>query len=317
MTSAWETSISSTEAADPLGIQLYTVQRELLHDLAGTLKTLRQIGYSQVEPSGMLGRTPREFKDALDAAGLAVPSAHILSGPAQDAMVDLATGRLTANEAWKKARAAMDLANIEPIMAEMFEQQSILGNEYLVLALDLDLRRSPDAIDRVAKAFNQAGQLCHDRGLRFAWHPHLDYGRVAEESTFDRILQATDPTLVSVELDFFWASASKADIPQLLQHYGDRLRLGHVKDMAQSVVVPPGGFTDINTLPPDIHADVGCGQIDYDALIPRAQTAGMRYFFVEHDFAPHPIDSARRAYSVCRRVQQHRATPDTFTINLI
>jgi sugar phosphate isomerase/epimerase len=282
-----------------IGIQLYTVQSELIRDFAGTLETLRHIGYRQVEPSGTLGRSPREFKDALDAAGLAVPSAHILSKAAQDAMVDMATGRLTVNDAWEKVGAAMDLANIEPILAEMFEQQSVLGNEYLVLAvLDSNLLRSRAGIDRVVQAFDKAGQLCHDRGLEFAWHPHLDYGKATEKSAFDRILEATDPTRVLVEIDFFWAAMSQADIPSLLQRYGDRLRLGHVKDMADSVVASPGGFTDINVLPYDIYADVGYGQIDYEALIPRAWQAGMRYFFVERDFTPHPIESARRSFSV-------------------
>ena len=70
----------------PIGIQLYTLQGELMRDFAGTLGTLRRIGYRQVEPAGLLGRSPREFKDAVDAAGLTVPSAHILSNAAQAAM---------------------------------------------------------------------------------------------------------------------------------------------------------------------------------------------------------------------------------------
>lgn len=282
------------------GIQLYTVQSELIRDFAGTLATLRRIGYRQVEPSGMLGRSPREFKDALEAAGLAVPSAHILSKTAQDALVEMATGRLAAAEAWKRVRRAMDLANIEQIMAEMFEQQSVLGNEYLVLALDLDLQRSLAQIERVVWAFNKAGQLCRERGLKFAWHPHLNHRKAGAKGAFDVVLEATDPNQVFVELDFFWASMSKADIPGLLQRYGDRLHLGHVKDMAKSVVVPPGGFVDINVLPEDIYADLGCGQIDYDTLIPLARKAGMRYFFVERDYTPEPIETARRSLSVLR-----------------
>ena len=281
-----------------IGIQLYTLQGELMRDFAGTLKTLRQIGYKQVEPAGLLGRSPRELKDALDAAGLVVPSAHILSKAAQDAMVDMATGRLKANDAWKKVGAAMDLANIERIMAEMFEQQSVLGNEYLVLAeVDFDLLNSSAGIDRMAQGFNKAGQLCHDRGLKFAWHPHLAFAEVGGKSPFDRVLEATDPGKVFVELDFFWASMSQGNIPRLIQRYGDRLRLGHVKDMAKKVVVPPGGFTDIGSLPEDIYADVGDGQIDYQSLIPLARKAGMRYFFVERDYSPHPIENARRSYS--------------------
>lgn len=287
----------------PIGIQLFTLQGELMRDFTGTFKTLRQIGYRQVEPAGLLGRSPREFKDAVDAAGLAVPSAHILSNAAQAAMVDMATGRLAPADAWKKVGAAMNLANIDQIMAEVFEQQAVLGNKYLVLAeIDFDLMRSRTGIDRLAQAFNKAGQLCHERGLRFAWHPHLAYGNVDGKSAFDRVMDATDPGKVLVELDFFWAAMSHADIPRLIERHGARMRLGHVKDMAKSVVVPPGGFTDINNLPDNIFADVGHGQIDYKVLIPLARKAGMRYFFVERDQAPHPIETARRSYSALRKL---------------
>jgi sugar phosphate isomerase/epimerase len=305
MPSSHTVSTASVESDCVLGIQLYTVQSELIRDFSGTLETLRQIGYTQVEPSGLLGRSPREFKDALDAAGLAVPSAHILSKTAQQAMSELATGRLTANDAWNKVRAAMDLANIEQIMADMFEQQSVLGNQYLVLALDLDLLRSPEGVHRVVQAFNKAGQLCHDRGLEFAWHPHLNHANIGDKSAFERVLEATDPTRVWVELDFFWASLSNADIPGILQRHGNRLRLGHVKDLSRSAVVPPGGFTDLDTLPEDLHEDVGYGEIDYATLIPLARQAGMRYFFVERDCAPHPIESAQRSYSVLSTLLQY------------
>src|SRR5215510_13421294 len=117
-----------------VGIQLYTLQDQLVRDLAGTLAALRTIGYREVEPAGLLGYTPDEYKAALDAAGLVAPSSHILTGPAQDALLGMATGRLAPNDAWARVNAAMDLSRIDSIMEEMFVQQASLGGQYLVLA---------------------------------------------------------------------------------------------------------------------------------------------------------------------------------------
>ena len=71
--------------------------------------------------------------------------------------------------------------------------------------------------------------------------------------------------------------------------------LGHVKDLGRSVVVPLGGFRELNALPANAYEDVGYGQLDYRKWIPLARQAGMKHFFVERDVAPNPLENARRS----------------------
>jgi len=285
-----------------IGIQLYTMLAPLVHDFKGTLTALGRIGYRKAEVVGLLGHDAGTFRRVLDAAGLSVPSAHILSNAAQELFLGMASGKISSSEAWPKIDAAMDLARIEPIMEEMFTQTDVLGNEYLVLAaVDSALFESRAGIDRVVAAFTKAGDMCHRRGLKFAFHPHLaEFNRVDGATAVDRILDATDPQRVLVELDFFWAAMANVDVPHLLERHSGRFHLGHVKDMAKGVVVPAEGFKDLNAIPSDAFEDIGHGQLDYRAWIPLARKAGMKHFFVERDEAPDPVENARRSYASLR-----------------
>jgi sugar phosphate isomerase/epimerase len=283
--------------APAVGIQLYTMQTQLVRDFRGTLAALGRMGYQQVETVGLLGHRAREFRQTLDAAGLSAPSAHIESKRAQEYFVAMATGSMSVDAAWAKINEAMSLDHIEPILADMFAESDVLGNEYLVLAaLDSRLFESSAGIDQVIAAFTKAGDLCHQKGLKFAFHPHLEeFKRLDGVSGVERVLDATDPSKVLVELDFFWAALANVDVPRLLARYSGRFHLGHIKDLAKGVVVPPAGFKDLNAVPASAFEDVGYGQLDYRTWIPLARNAGMRYFFVERDSAPNPLENARRS----------------------
>jgi sugar phosphate isomerase/epimerase len=291
----------------PIGVQMYAIQSALVKDFDGTLKALRRIGYRQVEPTGMLGRTPKEYRAALDAAGLVAPSAHILSKAAQAAMLDMATGKVPPNPSWDKINAAMDLSHLDAIMADMFEQSAAIGNQYLVLAeLDFGLWKTRSGIDRIVSAFIRAGDLCRKQGLRFAWHPHInDYAVIDGKPGVEWVLAATDPQRVFVELDFFWATMARVDIAAFLKRHGPRIRLGHIKDLAHGAVIPPKGFVDLNSIPDSAFEDVGSGTIDYATLIPLARKTGMRDFFIERDQAPDPLRTAQRSYDALRGILDH------------
>src|SRR5260370_25412122 len=61
------------------GIQLYTVDKELKADVSSTLLSLQKIGYREVEGAGFAGLTPRQFRVALDDAGLKCNSTHFFN----------------------------------------------------------------------------------------------------------------------------------------------------------------------------------------------------------------------------------------------
>ncbi|RZU39363.1 hypothetical protein [Edaphobacter modestus] len=76
-------SLTSPLWAEPLvtypGIQLYTIDKELKADVDGTLKTIHTIGYNEVEGAGFAGLSAKQFRVALDNAGLKCNSTHFFN----------------------------------------------------------------------------------------------------------------------------------------------------------------------------------------------------------------------------------------------
>jgi sugar phosphate isomerase/epimerase len=302
---AWAVGPGRAAPTPPsLGIQLYTLRERLAQDFKGTLAALRTIGYRQVETAGLLNQEAAAFRAALDATGLSAPSGHILPKAAQTLMFKMASGQLSPDQAWAQIDASLDLDHLEATLADMFQQSRAMGYQYLVLAsMDPKLLESMAGIEHVCAAFRRAGELCHQHGLKFAWHPHLkDWGMVDGKRAAEHILDATDPNRVFVELDFFWASMVNVDVPQFLRRYTGRVHLGHIKDVAKGVVIPPQGFKDFSEVKDDYFEDVGYGRLDYRAWIPLARQTGMRYFFVERDYSPNPLESAGRSYESLRKI---------------
>src|SRR5690606_25364172 len=68
---------ASRLALPPVGLQLYTVRREMGRDFDATLAAVAEIGYREVEFAGYYDRTPAQVRAALAANGLAAPATHI------------------------------------------------------------------------------------------------------------------------------------------------------------------------------------------------------------------------------------------------
>ena len=60
----------------PLGLQLYSVRDQLPTDFAGTLAKVHADGYTVVEAAGYYDRTAKDFRKAMDNAGLRCVSTH-------------------------------------------------------------------------------------------------------------------------------------------------------------------------------------------------------------------------------------------------
>jgi sugar phosphate isomerase/epimerase len=67
----------SAAKLDRIGIQLYTVRRELTKDVDGTLGRLAEIGYREVEFAGYPEGSAQSLRRILDRHGLTAPSSHV------------------------------------------------------------------------------------------------------------------------------------------------------------------------------------------------------------------------------------------------
>jgi sugar phosphate isomerase/epimerase len=197
------TPVESAEAKlSKIGIQLYTVRRAAMADLAGTLARIAAIGFKEVELAGYYTHLAREFGDLLKQNGLTAPSGHI----------------------------AIDLIENNPAMT--FADAHAVGHEWITVpSLPRGKHETADDWKRVAEQFNTAALKAKAEGFRFAFHNHNDIVRIQNGILpVDVLMGETDASLVFYEMDIYWTVSGGADPLALLAKYPGRFKMLHVKD---------------------------------------------------------------------------------------
>jgi len=185
----------------PISIQLYTLREQAAADFPGVIDRLGRIGYLGVEPAGLHGLSPREFRRRVEAAGMTVSSSHI----------------------------AMPIGDTA---AEILDLQQEIGSEDVVVAfLPPDRFSDADKIFITADQLNRANENVKARGMRLGYHNHnwefstrLD-GRTAHEILFEQLHPE-----VFAEVDVYWAKVGGSDPVEVVSRLGSRARLLHMKD---------------------------------------------------------------------------------------
>ena len=198
---------------DRISVQLYTLRDQLSIDLPGTLAALHQAGYTRVEHAGFVGRTAAQFKAALDANHLWASSGHT-----------------AIPQPFNATTWAASLADART-----------LGSRYIVhpfFGIDFGtgtVTRTTAAWRAFAHDLNRAGRMARDAGVRLGYHNHnWDFFRLTDDpsrSGHDVLAAETDPDLVHLEIDLFWAWRGGRDPVELIAQHRGRVRQFHVKDM--------------------------------------------------------------------------------------
>ena len=230
-----------------IGLQLYTVRELFEKDPVRTLEQVAAIGYREVEfgGGGYEAMDHALLRRTMDRLRLTAPSVHI----GYDALL----GRFDQSVAMAKTLGAGTV--VLPYMTD--EHRTLAGWSAAL----------PN-IDRFAGELRRVG-------LGFAYHNH-DFEFATKPggvSLFERLLKETDPALVRIELDLYWAAFAGEDVPALIDRLGSRLYAYHVKDMRADRGM----------------AAVGAGRTDFAALFRLKGSAGVRHFYVENDRAPAPF----------------------------
>ena len=186
-----------------IGVQLYTVRGEMQKDFEGTLKSVADIGYKQVEFAGYFGRSPADVRALLKRLDLDAPAAHI-GTPAS----------LTKD--WEKT----------------IDAAKLMGHKYLIVAYIEEKDRTLDNYKRYADLFNSAGETARKSGVRLGYHNHdFEFKPLEGTVPYDLLLERTDPKLVAMELDLFWVTKGGRNPSEYFNRFPGRFEAVHVKDM--------------------------------------------------------------------------------------
>jgi sugar phosphate isomerase/epimerase len=236
---------------DQIALELYSVRHSTAGNMLGALRYVAEVGYRAVEIAGYGNATPAEIRGTLDDLGVKAVSAHV---------------RFDNFE-----------TNLDQTLAEL----QTLGCTHAVVPWLAQVWRGSERLAELAERFNAWGARCRQEGIRFGYHNH-DFELVPVDGTLllDRLIEATDPSLVDIQLDFYFTTLAGLDGAALVRRLAGRVPTLHIKDVAPSRDGKDAG--------------VGAGIIDWDPILAAAREAGTAWYIVEQESNPPDLAGSLR-----------------------
>ncbi len=242
------------KAEKQIGLQLYSLRDDIGKDFATTIKDAGAMGFAFVETANysdgkFYGLTPEEFKKAVERAGMKMISSHTGRG--------LPSNPNDAN--WDEIWQWWDQA---------IEAHKAAGAKYIVTA-SMPKPKSLADLKVYCDYYNQIGERCAKKGLKFGYHNHdFEFSKIEDKVMYDYMIENTNPKYVVFEMDVYWVIRGGQYPVEYFKKYPGRFELLHIKD----------------------HKELGeSGMVGFDAIFKYADVAGLKYPIIEvesYDYAP-------------------------------
>ena len=276
-------------AMPPAGLQLYTLGNLMVNDPVNALKEVAAIGYKELESAGsekgnFYGYEPKELAKMIKDQGMHWRSAHVggasFSPEQMMRMAKTAQDSARVKAMIERFKSRPRALNLTDNYKELADKAAEGGLSYLVCS-SIPVH-TLDEIKIAAEVFGKTGEACKKVGVQFAYHNHTtEFDTVEGVRPFDYILGHTDKNEVKMELDLAWATKAGQDPVELFKQHPGRFPLWHVKDLSKDSKQP---------------TEVGNGIIDFKRIFEHAGDSGMKYYFVEQDGAPKPLEDVKISY---------------------
>ena len=247
-----------------LAAQLWTFRGDLEKDVPGTLKKIKDLGFTYVEgfDAPYIVGDADAFRKQLDDAGLEMFALH-----------------------WNELR---DWRKDPTVIMETARK---LGAHYTGIAWLKESKADTVTLDVVNEAADILMKACPQAktaGLQLYYHIHgYELQPMDDQQTFfDSFVNKIDYNCVRLEMDVFWVAYAGQDPVKFMEKYNKGVELLHVKNMADDV--PTGVFTGADFMPPDMPADnwvpLGKGsKIDYKSVFQKGREIGVKWYILEMD----------------------------------
>lgn len=257
-----------------MGLQLFTLNSIIGHDVRGTLKKVASIGYEDCETFGFdpekqtyYGLPAKDFKNLLADNRLVTTSGHY----------DFAK------------YFSRDANAVKRFVDQCIAGARALNQRYITWPWLDPSSRSINDFKILADKLNGIGEQVKKGGLGFAYHNHdFEFTDHGGQYGYSIIMQETDPALVKLQLDLYWVMHScPISAAELINKQPGRFVMWHIKDMDKVT---------------RDYTELGNGTIDYTQILPLAKKAGLEYYYLEQggNFAISPMISATKSAAFFR-----------------
>ncbi len=240
-----------------LAAQMYTLREftKTPEDIANTLKKVKAIGYDAMQVSGFGPIDPEDLKSMAEGEGLEICATHT----SYDRMKDDTQAVIDEHLLWNCKYPAIG-------------------------GLPKPYREDGEAgFCRFAAEASEVARKLGAAGLTFGYHNHsFELERFGDRTALDILFEESDPEFFQMEIDTYWIQHGGADPAAWIRKAKGRADLVHVKDMA--MIGREQRF-----------AEVGEGNLNWEAIIQACKDAGTKWYIVEQDrcYDRDPIDSLK------------------------
>lgn len=270
---SWAESFGKNSKIPALGIQLFTVLREMDTDPVGTLQKLAAAGYKNIEsafskPGSFYGKKPKEFNAIIHDMGMEWRSHHVVGSPLKmPPNFKMPTGPDG------KAVSFPPVMTLEHNAQELVDLVAEAGIPYIVCS-SINIE-SGNEIKKSAEILYQTGEKAKKAGLQFAYHNHATEFNITDGIvSYDYFTSQIPADILKLELDLGWVFKAGKNPVDIFKNNKGRFPLIHVKDMTKD-----GGIVPF-----------GKGVYDFKEAFENLDMAGVKYFFLEQDFPLKPFE---------------------------
>lgn len=259
-----------SSSAQTIGMQLYTLQKELKTDVPGTLAKIKSWGMREIEGGGSLGLSVDEYKALLAKNGLKT----------------IAVGT-NFDELQKNPQKAINEAKTYGAQYVVCYWIPHQGDTFTVA-------ETQKAVD----VFNAAGKIVKAAGLTLCYHPHgYEFWPYGNQTLFDYLAKNTAASL-DFELDVFWAKQGGAEPVALLKKYPTRFKLLHLKDRRPGTQGNQNGRADVES-----NVVLGQGDVGIAAIMKTAKALGIKHALIE-DESSRAVEQVPQSLAYLRSLKQ-------------
>ena len=241
-------TLSAAKKKIPIGLELYSVRKELAKDLMGTVRAVAKMGYEGVEFfSTYMQWTPeyaKEVRKLLDDIGLKALSTH------------------NSNNSFTPE-----------LLPKAIELNSIIGSKFIIMA-SAGRVNGLDGWKKVAEQLNKGAEGMKSAGLRAGFHNHqLEFTPIEGKRPMEVLAENTGKDVV-LQLDVGTAIEANTDPLAWIKEHPGRIVSMHAKDYK------PGG----SSREEGYRVLFGEGAAKWKELFKAAEkTGGLQYYLVEQE----------------------------------
>lgn len=147
---------------------------------------------------------------------------------------------------------------------------------------------SEEGVTRFIQQANEVAKRLGEEGLCFGYHNHsFEFAKYNGKTIMERLIEETDPENFCFIADTYWYQMGGVNPVEMIRKLKGRIPSIHFKDFTI--------HTDDWQVP--AMAEVGQGNLDWDAIIEACEETGVEWVLVEQDICERePFESLKMSY---------------------